>query len=136
MKLVIVSFLCVFSLFGGELSWSHNYKKALLEAKREDKPLYILITSRDCRWCKKFVATTLQDKKVLQKLYHDFIVVHLLRDKDYIPKKFAISPVPRHYFVDANGTLLYSALGYRDEELFTSFMVNAQQKYKQIQGEN
>ena len=115
-------------LFAGELQWQQDYKSALQEAKKLDKPLYILITSKHCGWCKKFEHTTLQNKQIQQRLGREFVVVKLVREEDVVPQKFATSPIPRHYFVDKNGTILYESLGHRKEECFNAFMDNAQEK--------
>ncbi len=125
---ILVIFLYL-SLFGADINYSNNYKRALSDAKKENKLVYMLITSQTCRWCKKFEKTTLQDENIKKRLYSEFIPVHLCRDKDFIPLKFKTAPVPRHYFVDSYGNILYAALGYRDVELFDSFMDNAQNKY-------
>jgi len=131
MKFLILFTLLVSSLFSSsELGWSHDYKKTLEQAKIENKLVYILITSDSCGWCRKFESTTLQEKAIQKRLYSEFEVVHLSRDRDVIPKEFKTSPVPRHYFVDAKGNILYATLGYRKADCFDSFMDNAENKLK------
>lgn len=127
--LIIVALFCV-TLLANDLGWSHNYKEALQKSKISGKLIYTLITSDSCRWCRKFESTTLQDKNITKRLYSEFEVVHLSRDRDAIPTEFETSPVPRHYFTDAKGTILYSSLGHRQIECFDSFMDNAENKYQ------
>lgn len=117
------------TLFSAELHWSNDYTKALADAKKEHKLVYVLIVSDTCRWCEKFENTTLQNTKIKERVNKEFVTVLLSRDRHKIPEYFETSPVPRHYFVDANGTIVYSSLGYRDEEIFDSFMDNAQENY-------
>jgi len=126
-------FLSVFflsTLFGANLDWSYDYKAAQAKAKESKKLIYVLITSDDCRWCRKFESTTLQDEKILKRLHSEFEVVHISRDKHKVPAAFETSPVPRHYFTDAQGNIAYSSLGHRGLECFESFMDNAQSKTK------
>jgi len=130
MKYLIAIVLIVSSLWSAELDWGNNYDKALLEASEQNKLVYIFITSDACKWCKKFEATTLQDKGIDARLHKEFVTVHLSRDRDNIPTKFETAPVPRHYFTDAKGNILYSSLGHRQVECFDSFMDNAQNKLK------
>jgi len=130
MKYLIAIVLIVSSLWSAELNWGNNYDKALLEASEQNKLVYIFITSDACKWCKKFEATTLQDKGIDARLHKEFVTVHLSRDRDNIPTKFETAPVPRHYFTDAKGNILYSSLGHRQVECFDSFMDNAQNKLK------
>jgi hypothetical protein len=100
------------------------------KAKKSEKIIYVLITSQSCQWCRKFEQTTLQDKEITKRLYGEFEVVHISRDKQSVPSQFETSPVPRHYFTDADGNILYSSLGHRGVECFDSFMDNAQSKTK------
>ena len=127
--LVSILFLAV-TLMATELHWYDDYNEALREAKKEHKLVYIFITSSHCGWCHKFEKTTLQDEEIKKRLSKEFITVHLVRDFDDIPSQFKTSPVPRHYFTDANGQMLYNTLGYRKVECFDSFMDNAEQKFK------
>jgi len=126
---MLIALFCV-TLFANELGWSHDYKQALEKSKQSGKLVYILITSDNCRWCRKFESTTLQEKIILDRLYKEFEVVHISRDRDFVPKGFETSPVPRHYFTDAKGNILYSSLGHRGVECFDSFMDNAEDKIK------
>jgi len=136
MKFILIVLMLCEMLFGAQLSWSFDYSKALQTAKKEHKLVYVLIVSDTCKWCKKFENTTLQNKKIKERVNKEFVRVLLSRDRHFIPQGFKTSPVPRHYFVDENGKILYSALGYRDAELFNSFMDNAQENYKKIKDTN
>jgi len=128
MRYILLTFLLVSSLYSANLDWSNDYKKALVDAKKQHKLVYVFITSESCQWCRKFEATTLQDKEIQKRLYSEFVTIHLSRDRDKIPKKFETAPVPRHYFTDTEGNILYSSLGHRGVECFDAFMDNAQNK--------
>ncbi len=130
MKKLLLLLVLLTSLFSAELGWQDDYTQALLDAKKEKKLVYTLITSATCGWCQKFKNTTLQDNKVIQRLEKEFITVQLVRDFDNIPEHFETSPVPRHYFTDSNGVILYNSLGHRDEDTFQAFMDNAQEKFE------
>jgi len=122
------------SLFSANLNWSHDYEKGLSDAKKEHKLVYTLITSDSCGWCRKFESTTLQDKEILKRLHREFILIHLSRDRDKIPKEFETAPIPRHYFTDAKGNILFDSLGHRSTECFNTFMNKAQSKVKSKKG--
>jgi len=130
MKYFIFLGLFTLSLFGAELNWSHDYEQVRQKAQKSKKPIYLLITSDDCKWCRKFEETTLQIEEVKKRLYSEFEVVHISRDRYSVPQGFETSPVPRHYFIDSKGEILYSSLGHRQQECFESFMDNAQKKTK------
>ena len=134
-SLFLLLFLSI-TLFSQELHWTNDYSKALLKAQKEHKLVYVLIVSDRCKWCKKFEDTTLQNKEIKERVNQEFVTVLLSRERHYIPKNFEISPVPRHYFVDAQGNILYSSLGYRKKEMFHFFMDNAQENYKKLKDQN
>ncbi|MBU1216035.1 thioredoxin family protein [bacterium] len=122
MKILLLMMLFVGALFGADLDWNHDYKKALEQAKIEKKDVYMLITSANCRWCRKFEATTLQDEAILQRLKKQYVLLHIDRDEDYMPEHFKKKRVPRHYFLRAGGEVIYSFLGYWANEDFASFL--------------
>ncbi|MDH4943609.1 thioredoxin family protein [Sulfurimonas sp. C5] len=130
MKKIILICLFALSLFGSGIDWPHDYKKALAQAKQEHKILYVLLTSDNCRWCRKFENTTLQEDVIKEKLAKNFIVVHISRDRDFVPKYFETTPVPRHYFVEGNGKIVFESLGHRGVECFETFMDTALEEHE------
>lgn len=124
---VVISLVCAV-LFGADLDWSHDYEKTRQKAQKSGKLIYVLITSDSCQWCREFEETTLQNKEIQKRLYSEFEVVHISRDRHTVPEMFETSPVPRHYFTDSKAEIKYSSLGHRQQECFESFMNNAQSK--------
>jgi len=116
------------ALMATELNWYNDYDAALKEAKREHKLIYIFISSSQCGWCHKFEKTVLQDETIKKHLAKEFVTVQFVRDFDEIPKQFKTSPVPRHYFIDENGKILYDTLGYREVNTFEAFMGYAEEQ--------
>jgi len=129
MRILLLVIMMVSVLLSADLGWSHNYKEALKQAKKEKKHLYMLITSKNCRWCKKFAATTLQDKATLATLNKKYILLNVDKNLDFFPSKFDGSRVPKHYFLTSNGEEIYSILGYWDSEDFASFLKDVDARY-------
>jgi len=111
MKLLILNILFITSLFSFELNWINNYDEALKLAKKEHKDIYLFIGADKCPFCKKFKEKTLSKKFVIDKLNENFITVYLSRDQHEIPKKFEKFGVPRHYFLDKNGKIIFESFG-------------------------
>jgi thioredoxin-related protein len=132
-KVVLIYLLLTSLLFGANLDWPNDYEAALQEAKKENKSVYMLITSADCRWCRKFENTTLQEEIVIHKLKEKYILLHVDRDEDDFPSKFKRERVPRHYFIKANEDVIYSFLGYWDREDFFSFLGDVDKRYQKMQ---
>ena len=129
MKKIVVLLVMIIGLFANDLNWSHDYDESIEKAQKENKKIYVLITSDSCGWCRKFERTTAQDKKILEKLNKDYILVHLSRDRHDIPVSLETSPVPRHYFLSNDEKVLFSTLGYRDVDMFDYFIDNANENY-------
>jgi thioredoxin-related protein len=127
-KLALLAFL-IANLFAAEIVWNDTYEQAQAKAKKESKPLLVLITSEQCGWCRKFEATTLQNEDVISKLNSKFVAVHVTRDKSIYPKNLSAKMVPMNYFLDANGKVIYSMPGYWSVEDYQSILDDAIQRY-------
>lgn len=128
-KLALLAILAM-NLFAAEIAWNDTYEQAQAKAKKESKPMMVLITSEQCRWCRKFEATTLQDEDVITKLNAKFVSVHVTRDKSNYPKNLTAKMVPMHYFLDGEGKVLYSIPGYWPAEDYQSILDDALRKTK------
>lgn len=128
MKIFVMIMALVGLLSAADLGWNDDYKKAVVEAKIAKKDIYMLITSSDCRWCRKFESTTLQDESVIEKLKEKYVLLHTNRDIDFIPEGFKTKRVPRHYLLTSKGEPISSFLGAWNKEDFFSFMKDAESK--------
>ena len=122
MKYILLIFLTISTLLGARYNFSNDYNKSLQQAKEEKKSIYVLVTSKTCPWCAKFERRVLKSRKTLKKLQKKYIVVHLLKGRDFIPTKFKTKRVPYHYFVDETGEITYSYLGYWNKKDFNLFL--------------
>ena len=117
MKYIILIFALLSSL-SADFDWPSDYDEAIAKAKVEKKDVYVFIGSAYCRYCEKMKKTTLSDKDILKRLNKDFVSIYLSRDIDDIPEKFKTKPVPRHYFVNTKGKIIYTTIGSRSKEGF------------------
>lgn len=128
MKLLLVTLAFIATLFGSDSIWIDDYNTALIQAQEQNKNVYMLITSQDCGWCRKFESTTLKDKKIIERLKKQYVLLHVDRDWDEIPEYFKKKRVPRHYFLTAKGEIIYTFLGYWNTENFASFLDDVNKK--------
>ena len=119
------------SVFGADIAWNTSYDSARAKAKKESKPLMVLITSEDCRWCRKLEETTLQDEEIISRINTQFQAINVTKDKSVYPKSLTAKMVPMSYFLDpSNGKVLYSIPGYWESEDYHSILDDALRKYK------
>lgn len=112
--LAIIAFVSMLSAF----DWPSDYNAALSSAKKEKKDIYLFLGSEYCPYCEKFKKGALSNQDVLKRLKKDYILLYLSRDIDEIPKGLETKPVPRHYFLDSKGKVIYTTIGDRSVEGF------------------
>lgn len=118
-------------LMGAEINWNASYAEAQAAALKENKPMMVLITSEQCRWCRKLESTTLQNDEIVSKINSSFKAVNVTRDKSVYPKNLEAKMVPYSYFIDPkNGKVLYSIPGFWDSEDYRSVLDDAMRKFK------
>jgi thioredoxin-related protein len=89
-----------------------NYEEGLAAAKKENKALFILFSTKYCRWCNKLKETTLKDSEIIRRLNEEFIVLFLDRDNNSYPKKYKVRGVPALYLTDKNEEIFTTIVGY------------------------
>jgi len=104
------------------MEWPSDYEKALAEAKKEKKDVYLFIGSSYCKYCDKLEAEVFSKKEVMNRLKKDYVLLYMSRDIDDIPEQFETKPVPKHYFLTNNGKVIYTTIGYRSVAGFNELL--------------
>lgn len=131
MKKIVLVLILSISAFAAEIAWNTSYDTALAKAKKESKPLMVLITTEECRWCRKLENTTMQDAEIIARINAKFQAVNVTKDKSVYPKSLTAKMVPMSYFINpTNGKVLYSIPGYWGSEDYHSILDDALRKYK------
>ncbi len=112
-KIIISILLLLTPLSAIELDWLHDYDKALAEAKKENKGVYLFIGADKCKFCALFKENTLSDDALMQRLRKDYVLLYLSRDRHKIPSGLQTKGAPIHYFLDADGKIIYNTWGNR-----------------------
>lgn len=132
MKTLLALFIFSLGLFSAELEWAESYQAGLERAKKENKSIYLLVTSEQCRWCRKLEATTLQDDEVIRRIEEKFVPVHVTRDKDDYPSYIKAKMVPMNFFLNSDGRVFHSMPGYWNVEDFLSIINDTRYKLKRM----
>lgn len=112
MKHLLLILIVSTSIFSASIEWNKDYNSALKNAQKEDKLLFVFITSKDCKFCKKLKDTTLKDKEIVNKVNQDYSSVIVMKDRDHFPKKLSAKATPMLYFLDKNENIIDYSLGY------------------------
>lgn len=118
MKIFISLFILYSTLFSAELNWLNDYGKALAEAKKQDKGVYLFIGADECRWCERFKKLTLSNQRAIDRLEEEYVLLYLSRDRHKVPKQFVTKGVPRHYFLTNRGEIIHADRGSREIDGF------------------
>lgn len=128
--MIVMFLIAPLWLMGADIQWSASFADAQAQAKKENKPLMVLITSEQCRWCRKFEMTTLQNDEIVGRINSRFASVHVIRDKSIYPNTLTAKMVPMSYFLDGEGKIIYKIPGYWGVEDYNSVLDDALRKYK------
>lgn len=141
MKKLLTLFLLVVTLFGAnvdefatEMGFERDYKRALAKAKKENRPLMMVLGADYCPWCRKFERKTLSSKLIKPELEKGVItlVVDKKFDMESFPKEFQTQITPRVFFIDPkNGKSFYQTAGYVKKKKYLTHLHEMQKIYKE-----
>ena len=121
-KLLLLFVLLSLSVFGADvdefsshMGYQRDYNAALELAKKENKPLMLVVGTDYCPWCRKFERKTLKYSEVAIKVSKEFIavVVDKNRDKGSYPSKYASPITPAVFFINPqDSSTITKSVGY------------------------
>ncbi len=140
------------------LSGYFDYKQALAESKKQNKPIFIDFTGHACVNCRKMEEYVWAKPEVLKRLQQDFIIVSLYADErkelpenewytsprdgkikktigsqnqDLQISKFNFSAQPQYVIIDANEKQLTDPTFFdTDEQKFIDFLDNGKKGFE------
>ena len=92
-----------------------DYNKTLEMAKKENRPMFILFSRKECQWCKKLKSKLLTTKEIAEQLKSDYVVLYLDKDSDYYPEKYRVKSVPDVFLVSPTEEVYAEILGYHSQ---------------------
>lgn len=127
MRFIVLMMALFAMLMGANLKWPSDYEAALIAAKKEKKDIYLFLGSEYCKYCEKFKEEVLVRKDVEAKLKKKYVLLYLSRDIDDIPAHLETKPVPRHYFLKSDGSIIYTTIGGRSFEGFEEMLLEVEE---------
>ena len=132
MRFIYTFLFCYFF----QLSWSQtsfnpneiSYKEALVQSKKEKKPVFIMLYATWCPHCNTMKSTVFSDQNVKDFMNAKYISVWKDIEKEdgkEIKAHYQTNGLPTFLFIDANETLLYSIKGEMKKEAFINEATNA-----------
>ena len=111
-----------------QLGYYSDYAMALSVAKKEKKPLMLVVVTSYCPWCRKFERKSLAAPNIADKVHSGFVAVIVDRNKDAatFPKQFQTPRIPSVFFVDPKSAKAYwETVGYLNKKEFSEALDDA-----------
>lgn len=136
-KLLLILFTITTSVFATShklpksMGYAYDYKSAIEQAKKENKPLMLVIEERYCPWCEKLSDKTLSHPKLAQMIKKSFVGVQLIQDTDFIPNDFYADVFPTVFFINPyNEDYYFKSRGYKGAVKFKKRLLHAMRSHK------
>ena len=100
---------------------SASWNEILSIAKKENKSIFIDISTSWCRYCKKMKANVFTDTEVANYYNSNFINVSVDAEKGEgtaLARKYGTRGYPTFVFINSDGSLVKQTSGYRKAEKF------------------
>ncbi len=87
--------------FGEHIVWQNDFDRVLMQAKKEQKEILLLLLKKDCRSCKTIFADIFTDKEVQEKVNKKYlpVVVFFEENNSYPIELFYTQQFPAIFFV-------------------------------------
>ncbi|ABB44860.1 hypothetical protein Suden_1583 [Sulfurimonas denitrificans DSM 1251] len=111
MRLSFILMIFASLLFGEHIRWQSDFEKTLIEAKKEQKDILLLVLKRDCKDCKNIFRDIFTDKEVTKRVNDKYIsIVVFFEAKDSYPVElFYTQQFPALFFVSRKDELFLNA---------------------------
>jgi len=118
--------------FAKEMNFFRDYDLALVEAKKTDKPLMLVIVADYCPWCRKLERRTLASDEIKARLNE---VVSVIMDQKYysdkFPKMFLTPRKPSVFFINPITCVrFYESIGFVKKDEFSDSLHEVQNALK------
>jgi FKBP-type peptidyl-prolyl cis-trans isomerase 2 len=114
LDLEVLSLTKVASLQTKPIDWIEEHDAGLARAKKEGKPVFLLLYADWCGWCKKTLTETIPDPRI-SGLKDKFVWVKVNSDKEIKYKEqYGQNGFPFIVLLKPDGTVLKKIDGYRD----------------------
>ncbi len=98
----IIFFLLLFLLYSvaDTLQFTQYYNSALYKAKKENKPLMVMVALRGCPACEHMENFVFLKDEVIEYMNQNFVSVIMHRRENNIPLRFDTPDSPTFFFID------------------------------------
>ena len=108
-----------YKMFAKYMHYETSYEKALQRAKKEQKPLFLVVVSDKCPFCKKLMDKTLTNKYVRAYITKKYVKLIMNKEEQRVPKRYIRPFEPVSYIIDPKSNKIINEIdGYMDDEYY------------------
>jgi thioredoxin-related protein len=114
-----------------------SWEKALKAAKKTNKLIFLDAYTAWCAPCKRMEATTFKNAEVIKTLNEKFIPIKLNMERGEgiaLAKNYRIGGYPTLLFIDAEGKMLHSEAGFKNDSSFLAMSQTALNPSERLAG--
>jgi len=91
------------------IEWEASYTRAKEKAAQQNKPIFFLLSQRQCGWCDYYQEHTLRDPQLSEYLEKHFICLKLYSEDEAYPPALTADASPATWFLDTKGKPMFQA---------------------------
>lgn len=122
-KLALVLLSAIY-LFAGDIT----IDELLAKAKKENKVGVVFIERDNCPWCDRMKYKTFTNRHVEKKMSEELVYGKFNNKDDSLPQHLRARNAPTTHFVNGDGEILLSVVGYEPAGPFLKKVEEAQKK--------
>ncbi len=108
-----------YKMFAKYMHYETNYDTALAKAKKEHKPLFMVVVTDGCPFCEKLMDRILTKDYVREYISKKYVTLIMNKEKQKVPKKYIRPFEPVTYIIDPQSEQIIDELdGYMEERYY------------------
>jgi len=128
-KILLWSFAA--GMLMAEIAWQPSFEAARAEARKENKPMMVLLVSHTCRWCRRLENRTLENPEVAAYVRKHFVPVIVYREEGNFPDTITSAVVPTTFFLTPEGkNIVKPVVGYWEPMEYMTDLKEATARFK------
>lgn len=106
-----------YEMFAKYMHYETDYSKALKKAKKENKPLFMVVVTDGCPFCEKLMDRILTKDYVRKYIGKKYVTLIMNKERQQVPKRYLRPFEPVTYIVDPESEQIMDEIdGYMEEE--------------------
>ncbi len=122
LKIFLSTIALFISLNASSLNWEKDYTTAVNKAKKENKPIFVMVSAATCPECNYMKKNVFTKDEVKNFINENFISYQFNIDDKNIPKEMQFWGIPRFYLSKDGEKVYNKTMGGLKTDKFMAFV--------------